>query len=53
MFNDRKYPILVVDDERAITMSLQALFQRLGHEMYIALDGDEALRRNLGSGLNS
>lgn len=40
--NNGKYPILVVDDEKEVTMSLKSLFQALGHEMYTALDGNEA-----------
>lgn len=40
--NNKKYPILVVDDERKITMSLEAFFKTQGHEMYTALDGKSA-----------
>ena len=39
---DKKYPILVVDDEKEVTMSLKSFFQTLGHEMYTAFDGEEA-----------
>lgn len=40
--NNKKYPILVVDDEREVTMSLKSLFETLGHEMFTALDGETA-----------
>lgn len=40
--NNTKHAILVVDDEKEVTMSLQSFFKTLGHEMYTALDGDEA-----------
>lgn len=40
--NNKKYPILVVDDEREVTMSLKSFFETLGHEMYTALDGEAA-----------
>lgn len=42
MANTRKHAILVVDDEKEVTISLQSFFETLGHEMYIALDGEEA-----------
>jgi len=44
MPNDKKYPILVVDDEKEITLSLEAFFKTRGHEMYTALDGEKALK---------
>ena len=42
--NDKKYPILVVDDEKNVTMSLESFFKTLGHEMYTALDGETATK---------
>ncbi len=36
--------ILVVDDEKEVTMTLQGFFSALGHEMVTALDGSEALK---------
>lgn len=41
---DRKGVILVVDDEKEITMSLKGFFTALGHDMLTALNGDEALK---------
>jgi len=42
--NHQKHVILVVDDEKEVTMSLKSFFSTLGHEMYTALDGQEANR---------
>ncbi len=36
--------ILVVDDEKEVTMTLKGLFMALGHQMFTALDGKEALK---------
>jgi len=45
MNNDsKKGVILVVDDEKKVTMSLKGFFTALGHDMLTALDGKEALR---------
>ena len=41
---DRKGVILVVDDEKEVTMSLKGFFTALGHDMLTALNGKEALR---------
>lgn len=41
---DKKGVILVVDDEKEVTMSLQGFFTALGHDMLTALDGNEALQ---------
>lgn len=41
---DKKGIILVVDDEKDVTMSLKGFFTALGHDMLTALDGKEALR---------
>ena len=35
--------VLVVDDERNIMLSLEYLMKRLGYEVFLARDGDEAL----------
>ena len=35
--------ILVVDDEKEVTMSLKGFFATLGYDMLTALDGKEAL----------
>jgi len=37
--------ILVVDDEPAIRSMLERMITRLGHEVSVAPDGDEALRQ--------
>jgi len=42
MPNNKRHVILVVDDEKNVTMSLKSFFETLGHEMYTALDGEEA-----------
>jgi len=42
MPNNKRHVILVVDDEKKVTMSLKSFFETLGHEMYTALDGEEA-----------
>lgn len=36
--------ILVVDDEKNVTMTLKGLFTALGHEMLTALNGEEAIK---------
>jgi two-component system response regulator (stage 0 sporulation protein F) len=36
--------ILVVDDEKEVTMSLKGFFTAIGYDMLTALDGNEALR---------
>jgi len=36
--------ILVVDDEKEVTMSLKGFFTALGHDMLTAIDGEEALK---------
>jgi len=41
---DRKGVILVVDDEKEVTMSLKGFFTALGHDMLTALNGKEALQ---------
>lgn len=41
--NNEKGVILVVDDEREVTMSLKGFFTALGYNMLTALDGNEAL----------
>ena len=41
---DKKGLILVVDDEKEVTMSLKGFFTALGHDMLTALDGKEALQ---------
>ena len=41
--NDEKGVILVVDDEKEVTMSLKGFFATLGYDMLTALDGKEAL----------
>ena len=41
---DKKGVILVVDDEKEVTMSLQGFFTALGHDMLTALNGDDALK---------
>ena len=40
---EKKGIILVVDDEKEVTMSLKGFFTALGHDMLTALTGDEAL----------
>ena len=40
---DKRGVILVVDDEKEITMSLKGFFTALGHDMLTALDGKEAI----------
>ena len=40
--HNKRHVILVVDDEKKVTMSLKSFFETLGHEMYTALDGEEA-----------
>ena len=40
---DKKGVILVVDDEKEVTMSLKGFFTALGHDMLTALNGKEAL----------
>jgi len=42
--NNEKGVILVVDDEKEVTMSLKGFFTALGYDMLTALDGNEALR---------
>lgn len=42
--NIEKGVILVVDDEKEVTMSLKGFFAALGYDMLIALDGNEALK---------
>ncbi len=42
--NEEKGVILVVDDEKEVTMSLKGFFTALGYDMLTALDGNEALR---------
>lgn len=45
MNNDtEKGVILVVDDEKEVTMSLKGFFSALGYDMLTALDGNEALK---------
>ena len=41
---DKKGVILVVDDEKEVTMSLKGFFTALGHDMLAAFNGEEALR---------
>ena len=41
---DKKGVILVVDDEKDVTMSLKGFFTALGHDMLTALNGKEALQ---------
>ena len=41
---EEKGVILVVDDEKEVTMSLKGFFTALGYDMLTALDGKEALR---------
>jgi len=41
---DKKGVILVVDDEKDVTMSLKGFFTALGHDMLTALDGEEAIQ---------
>ena len=41
--NNEKGVILVVDDEKEVTMSLKGFFTALGYGMLTALDGNEAL----------
>ncbi len=41
---DKKGIILVVDDEKEVTMSLKGFFTALGHDMLTALNGKEALQ---------
>ncbi|MDD5618389.1 MAG: response regulator [Candidatus Omnitrophica bacterium] len=41
---NEKGVILVVDDEKDVTMSLQGFFSALGYDMLTAFDGNEALR---------
>ena len=40
---DKRGVILVVDDEKEVTMSLKGFFTALGHDMLTALDGKEAI----------
>ncbi len=42
--NNEKGVILVVDDEKEVTMSLKGFFTALGYDMLTALDGNEALK---------
>lgn len=42
--NNEKGVILVVDDEKEVTMSLEGFFATLGYDMLTALDGEEALK---------
>jgi len=42
--NTEKGVILVVDDEKEVTMSLKGFFTALGYDMLTALDGNEALK---------
>jgi len=42
--NSEKGVILVVDDEKEVTMSLKGFFSALGYDMLTALDGKEALK---------
>jgi two-component system response regulator (stage 0 sporulation protein F) len=44
MNNNGKGVILVVDDDKKITMGLQGFFTALGYDMLTALDGNEALK---------
>ena len=41
--NNEKGVILVVDDEKEVTMSLKGFFSALGYDMLTALNGNEAL----------
>ncbi len=41
----RSFRILVVDDEPAVLEALEALLAKEGHTIWLAQDGDEALRR--------
>ena len=41
--NNEKGVILVVDDEKEVTMSLKGFFSALGYDMLTALDGNEAM----------
>lgn len=43
MNNNEKGVILVVDDEKEVTMSLKGFFTAIGYDMLTALDGKEAL----------
>jgi two-component system, response regulator, stage 0 sporulation protein F len=42
--NSEKGVILVVDDEKEVTMSLKGFFTALGYDMLTAFDGNEALK---------
>lgn len=42
--------ILVLDDEKIISMSLQRILQRAGHEVFVANHGVEAIRHMEESG---
>lgn len=42
--NTEKGVILVVDDEKEVTMSLKGFFSAIGYDMLTAFDGDEALK---------
>jgi len=42
--NNEKGVILVVDDEKEVTMSLKGFFSAIGYDMLTALDGNEALK---------
>lgn len=44
--------ILIVDDEEADRLLLQAILARIGHETVVAVSGEEALRRYLESGID-
>ena len=41
---DKKGVILVVDDEKEVTMSLKGFFTAMGHDMLMATNGKEALQ---------
>jgi len=41
---DKNGVILVVDDEKEVTMSLKGFFTAIGHDMLTALNGEEALK---------
>lgn len=42
--SNEKGVILVVDDEKEVTMSLKGFFSAIGYDMLTALDGNEALK---------
>jgi CheY-like chemotaxis protein len=45
--------LLIVDDDEADRVVLKTILERAQHEVFVATDGDEALERCTGSGIDA